>query len=92
MPGLGQQRPDGPVGLAAGEGSRLAGAPLPPDEAARYFTGGVEPLLVVDGQGQEVHPFPRFPVEAHCDQDDGLAVAYGYGRIGLLGHLACFNS
>ncbi|KKR74135.1 MAG: hypothetical protein UU16_C0005G0022 [Candidatus Woesebacteria bacterium GW2011_GWA2_40_7] len=92
MPALGQQRPYGTVRLPAGQDGGLAGAPLPPYKAARYLAGGVEPLLVVDGQGQKVPPLPGLPVETHRHQHDGLAIADGYGGVGLLGQLAGFDN
>ncbi len=91
VPVLRQERPYRPVGLPAGQDGRLAGAPLPPYKASRYFTGGVKSFLVVDGQGQEVHSLPRLPVEADGYQDDCIAVAYRYCRVRLLCQFACFN-
>ncbi len=89
---LGKQRAYGAVRHAAGEDSRLAGAPLPADKAPGYFTGGIKPLFVVDGQGQKIHPFPGFFVKTYGNQDYGIAVADGYRGVSLLGEFARFNN
>ena len=87
MPLLGQQRPYGTVCLSAGQGSRLAGTPLPPDKTTRYFTGGIKPLFVVNSQGQKIHALARLSIKANRNQDQSLTVTDGYGGASLSGEL-----
>jgi hypothetical protein len=88
VPALGQQGPYGTVRLTAGQGGVLTGTPFAPDKATRYFAGGIEPLFIVDGEGQKIDALPRFFIETGCNQDDGLPVADGYGTVSLSSELA----
>ena len=55
---VGEQGADGPVDDAAGEDALLAGAALPAVEAAGDAAHGVQLLLKVHAQGEEVDAVP----------------------------------
>ena len=76
-----------PVGESGGQDRLGGGATLPPEEAARYLPGRIEALLVVDGQREEIDPFPRLWAAAGGSQDHGLAVADDNGAVRLPGEL-----
>ena len=51
-----EQRPDRPVDQARGQGFAFSGASFALEEAARNAAAGVEPLLVIDGEGKKSMP------------------------------------
>src|SRR5207237_7205241 len=53
-----KKRPDGPVDQPAGEDRDLTRPAFAADEAARDLAGGIEPLLVIAGQREEVDSLP----------------------------------
>ena len=59
---LGEQWADAAVGETGGEDAFLSGPALPPEEAAGDAAGGVQPLFVVNGQGQKVDVLGPGPV------------------------------
>ena len=82
---FGEQRPDGPVDLAAGENFALAGPPFALDEAAGNASGGVGVFAVVDGEGEEVDALTRVGVGAGGGENNVVADAHNAGAVGLLG-------
>jgi hypothetical protein len=66
----------------------LRRARLALDEAARDLARGVHPLLVVDGEREEVGALAGLLGGDGRGQDDAVAVAHDDGAIGLLGELA----
>ena len=89
---LGEQRPDGPVRQPGGQDAVLSGAALPAEEASRNLAGGVETLLVVHGQGEEVDVLGPGPAGHHGRrQDDGLAVGDSHTAVGLVSQSPCLD-
>ncbi len=85
---LGEQRPDGPVDLARGEGGLVAGPRLALDEAAGDLAGGVVPLLDVDREGEEILPLASYGAPCGADEHHRVAAAHEYCSAGLLGQTA----
>ena len=85
---LHEQRPDRPVDQARGERLLLARAAFALEKAAGNLAGGVGSLLVVDGEGEEVHAGPRALLGDHGGEHAGLAVLGEDGGIGLAGEAA----
>ena len=87
----GEEGPDGPVDEAAGQHGGQAGTALPAHEGAGDAAHGVELLLKVHAQGEEIHPVPGAGGDGHGHQNGGLAVLDHTGGVGELGHLADLN-
>src|SRR4051794_24957732 len=86
VPALGEERADGAVDHAGGEGALLAGAALTLEEGAGNLARGVHPLLDVDRQRKEVD---IAEVADGCGPEDHrLALADDDGASGLAGHLS----
>ena len=84
---LGEQRADGAVREAGGEGGRLGHPALALDEAAGDLAGRVHPLLELDGEREEVETGPRQAAVGR-PEDEGVAVAQGDCAAGEAGELA----
>ena len=85
---VGEARPQGPVGEAAGENGEVGGSALPPEERAGDAPGGVHALLDVDREGEEVHAFADGLGAVGGDEGLGAADAGQHGALALLGELA----
>ena len=84
----GEEGADGPVNHPAGQDGGEGGLPLSPEEGAGDAAHGVELLLKVHGQGEEVDAVPGTGGGGDGHQDGGVPVA-DHGRgVGQLGHLA----
>ena len=85
-----EERPQRPVGQAAGDDLLLRGASLALEEAAREATRRRGVLAVVDGEGQKA---ARCAVRRHAGggQHDRLAELHGAGTVGLPGHAPGFQ-
>ena len=84
---LREERADRPVGEAHRQDGGLGRARLALDEAAGDLARGVHPLLVVDGEREEVDPLARLGGDRRRQQH-GVAIADEHRAIGLLGELA----
>src|SRR5262249_25305580 len=85
---LGEERADGAVGQARGEDGVLGRAALALDEAAGDLADGVEALLDVDGEREEVDALARGGAGRGRAGEAGAAVAHEGGPAGLLGEAA----
>ena len=85
---VGEQGADGPVNDAAGEDALLAGAALPAVEAAGNAAHGIQLLLKVHAQGEEVDAVPGTGRGGDAAQHAGLAVGDHNGGVGKLRQLA----
>ncbi len=85
---LGEEGSDGPIGEATDEDGPLVGSPLAAEEAAGDASRGVEPLLVVHGEGEEVGVLAGLLRGRGCGQEQGIATAHSDGAAGLTGQLA----
>ncbi len=89
--GLGEERANGPVDLAAGENLLLTGTAFALDEAAGDASAGVGVLAVLDREREEVDAFLRIG-RSDCGGEDDVVSAGGKGSArGLLGHAARFK-
>ena len=88
---LREQRADRAVDHAAGEDRLVRRAALTLEEGAGDFAHGVELLLEIDGEGEEVDALARFGGSRNRHVHDRLAVADEAGAVGQAGHLAGFN-
>ena len=70
---LGERGAQRAVDQAAGEDGLVGGPALTAEERAGDLAGGVHPLLDVDGEGEEVDPFPDAPGGGGRGQDHGVA-------------------
>ena len=84
----GEQGPDGPVDDPAGEDALLAGTALPPVEGTGDAAHGVQLLLKVHAQGEEINAVPGTGGRGDAAEDPGVAIAHHDGGVGQLGHLA----
>ncbi len=80
---LGEQGTQRPVGETGRQDSLSARTPLPTEEAARDLASGIQPLLIVDGEGEEVDALPRPVTNGGRNQDHGLAVGDHRRAVGL---------
>ncbi len=88
---FGEQRPDGPVDLAAGQDFALAGTPFALDEAAGNASRGVGVFAVVDGEREEVDTLAGLGIGAGGGQNDVVADAHDAGAVRLLGQFSGFK-
>jgi hypothetical protein len=84
---LGEQGPDGPVHEAGGQDGLLPRPALPLEKAARDLPRGVQALLEVAGEGEEVNSLARLVRARGGHQHHGVAVPDGHRGVGLLGQL-----
>src|SRR5205823_14014079 len=84
---LGEERPNWPVGEAHRQDGRLRWARLALDEAARDLARGVHPLLVIDGEREEVESLAGLLGDRRGEHDR-VTESNQDGAIGLLGQLA----
>ena len=84
---LGEPRAQGPVGQPRGEGGLSGWPAFAPEEAPWDAANGVQALLVLDGEREEVEALAH---AAHNggDEDDRVAVSNDGGAVGLLCELA----
>ena len=87
-PALGEQRPDRPIDQPRDQRLLLGGTSFTLEIAAGNAACGVELLLVVDGQRQEVDAFARLLVGDHGRQYLRFAISGDDGAVGLAGDLA----
>ena len=85
---LGEERPHRAVDHPAGEDGRLAGTALTAGEAARDPSRGIQLLLVVAGEGEEVDALAGCPAGDRGDQHHGVAAADEEGAVRLLGDVS----
>ena len=85
---LGEQRAHGAVHNTAGEDGALTRAALAAHEAAGDAACGVELLLILDIQGEEIHTFAGLGAHDHVAHHAGLAVADEGACVGQAAHLA----
>lgn len=85
---IGEQGADRPVDDAAGQHGGQRGLALPAHEGAGDAAHGVQLLLKVHAQGEEVHAVPGTGGHGDGHHNGGLAVSDHGGRGGQLGHLA----
>ncbi len=85
---LGERGAQRAVDQAAGQDGLVAGLALPAEERAGDLARGVEALLDVDGEGEEVRPFTHRPGGRGRDQHHRVAHADGDGTVGQSGQLA----
>ncbi len=85
---LGEERPAGAVDDPGGERLLLGEASLAPEEAARDAAGGVELLLVVDREREEVDALLPLRVGHRRDEHDRVAQADPDRAVRLLRDLA----
>ena len=85
---LGEQRADGAVNDAGGEDGMLAGAALAAHKAAGDAACGVELLLKLNAQGEEINAVTRFVAHRDIAQHAGLAVADHRAAVGQTAHFA----
>src|SRR5690606_23218780 len=83
-----EQRADGAVDQARDQGFLLGRAAFALEEAARDAPAGIELLLVIDGQREEVLPFTRGPVGDRGDQQHGAVAGHHDRAAGLACDLA----
>ena len=88
---FGEQRADGAVDQAAGEGFLLRHAAFALDEAAGKTPGGVSVLAVIHREGKEVGSGLGLRVRAGSHQDYRFSGPHDDGTVGLLGHLPGFE-
>ena len=89
---VGKQGADGTVDDAAGQDALLAGTTLAAVEAAGDAAHGVQLLLKVHAEGEEVDAVPGTGRGGDAAQHAGVAVAHhdgGVGQLGQLAHLQC---
>ncbi|GBD24304.1 hypothetical protein HRbin29_01982 [bacterium HR29] len=87
---FGEEGAKGPVGEAHGE-NRLGARPgLAAGEGAGDAAGGVQPLLVVDGEGEEVDALASLGHTGR-HENNGVALADGHGTIRLVGEEAVLD-
>ena len=87
-PAVGEQRPDRAVDQPRDQRLFLGRAAFALEIAAGNAARGVELLLVVDGERQEVDAFSRLLGGDHGRQHLGLAIGGDDGAVGLAGDLA----
>ena len=83
---LGEQRPDGPVDEARGQGFLFAGTPFAFEEAARDLARGECLLLVIDGEREKVETDARLLCSHGGAEYGGFPIAYQDGAVSLPGH------
>ncbi len=84
----GEERADGAVDDAAGQDALLAGTALAAVEGTGDAADGVELLLKVNGEGEEVDAVARAGGSRGADEHAGVAVADHDGGVGELSQLA----
>src|SRR5699024_8135964 len=87
----GEQGADGPVNETAGQHGGQGGLAFPAHEGAGDAAHGVQLLLEVHGQGEEVDAVPGTGGGGDSHQTAGLTVGDHGGSVGQLGHLAHFD-
>ena len=87
---LGEERPQRPVGQAHGENAIVTGAAFAAREPTGDLADGIEPLFVVNRQGEKVDALARIGHRGRYE-DDGIAEADGDGTIGLVGEDAVLD-
>ena len=85
---IGEQGAHGPVDQAAGQHGGQRGAALTAHEGAGDAAHGVQLLLKVHGQGEEVHAVTGTGGHGDGHHHGGLAIGDHGGGVGQLGHLA----
>ena len=85
---LGEQRADRTIDHAGGEDGMLAGAALTAHEAAGDAACGVELLLKLNAQGEEINAVTRLVAHRDIAQHAGLAVADHRAAVGQTAHFA----
>ncbi len=88
---FGEQRPDGPIDLAAGKNFALAGPPFALDESARNASRGIGVLAVVDREREKVDALAGVGVGAGGGENHVVANAHNAGAVGLLGQFSGFK-
>ena len=88
---LGEERAQRAVDQAAGEDGVLAGTAFAAVPAAGDVTHGVELLLIIDAEREEIDAGTGRLGDGGVDQHGGVAVADEGGAAGLLGVLAEFQ-
>ena len=73
---VGEQRPDRPVDLAAGENFALAGTAFALDEAAGNASAGVGVFAVVDREREKIDAFAGVGIGGGSGQNDVVADAH----------------
>ncbi len=81
-------RTEGAVDEAAGQDGLVARAALAPEEGTGDATGGIHPLLEVDGEREEVDAFAHRLVGGGGGQHLGSTQRGHHGTVGLTGQLA----
>ncbi len=81
---LGEERANGAIGEARGQDRVFGRASLTLDEPARDLAGGVEPLLDVDGQREEINALTGLAAGSGGGQHYCVAVTQEHGPAGLL--------
>jgi len=95
---FGEQRAQGPVNQARGEDGALAGTPFTALEATGDASCGVEPLLEVHAEREEIHAFARLGGRGRGKHDriagsDGYRTVCQFGkRTSLDGDFALANA
>ena len=87
----GEEGTDGPVDDAAGQDALLTGTAFPAVKGAGDAAHGVELLLEVHAQGEEIDAVPGTGGGGGAHQDPGVAVAHHDGGVGQLSQLAHFQ-
>ena len=82
---IGEQRTDGAIDQARGQGLLLRGPALTLEEPARHLARGVGSFLVIDGQGEEGLARIRLAATYGGNQDNGI----GHVDPDRTGGLAC---
>ena len=88
---FGEQRTKRTIGQPGGQDGRFRRPALSAEEGAGDATTGVEPLFVVDRQGEEVNPLARSFGHRRRGQQQRVGLAQGDGAVGLPGNLARFD-
>lgn len=84
---LGEQRADRAIDQARSQGFLLVRTPFALEEAARDLAGGVGPLLIIHGQGEEVAAGIGLLARDGGHQDHGLGHVDEDGATGLAGDI-----
>src|SRR5574341_617817 len=81
---FGEERAQGPVGQPRDEDRIFGRASLAPEPVARNAPGGIQALLEVHAQGEEVNPLADIAGHGGRRQEHRIALADGDGTPGLL--------
>src|SRR5690606_13259009 len=85
---LGEQGPDGPVDETARQDGSFGRSAFPAEEGAGNAAGGIQPLLKIHPQGEEIQVGTGFPGCGGGDETDGVAVPDENRTSGLPRHPA----